>query len=88
MPSALPSDLKAELEARNRAFENDDIEWCKKRMPVPSDPRVYEMAFHKARYECVAVSARKRRESQNWLIINHVKRMGGEFVVPGEPLPK
>lgn len=62
--------------------------WAKSKMPKASDPFVYEMAFHKARYECLAVSAKKRRESQHWMIENHVKRMTGDFVIPGEPLPK
>lgn len=57
-------------------------------MPNASNDAVVLMAFHKARYECRAVSATKRRESQNWMVENHVKRMTGDFVIPGEPLPK
>lgn len=83
-----PEALAVELAARNRAFETDDYAWARRMMPNASSEVVVVMAFHKARYECRAVSAAKRRESQHWMIENHVRRMTGEFVVPGEPLPK
>lgn len=84
----MPPALATELAIRNRAFETDDLGWVKRTIPNASNPVVWVMAFHKARYECRAVSAKKRRESQVWLIENHVRRMTGDFVVPGEPLPK
>lgn len=88
MADALPDDLAVALSERNRAFEADDLEWARKQMPTAADPRVVEMAFHKARYECRAVSAKKRRESQAWLIENHVRRLDGDYVIPGDPLPR
>jgi hypothetical protein len=84
----LSPEFQKAIEERNRAFETDDLEWAKVMIPNASCPLVVEMAFHKARYECKHVSAVKRRESQVWLIENHVKRMTGDFVFPGEPLPK
>ena len=83
-----PEAHAVELAARNRAFETDDYAWIRRMMPNASSDAVRLMAFHKARYECLAVSAAKRRESQVWMIENHVRRMTGDFVIPGEPLPK
>ncbi len=88
MPDDLPDDLKAALAERNRAFEAGDLEWVRKQIPNASSPRVIEMAFHKARYECRQVSAKMRRESQCWLIENHVARIDGTPVIPGDPLPR
>jgi hypothetical protein len=83
-----PDALAVALAARNRAFETDDYAWARRMMPTASNDAVILMAFHKARYECRAVSAKKRRESQMWMVENHVRRMTGDFVIPGEPLPR
>jgi hypothetical protein len=61
--------LAAFLAERNKAFETDDLEWARRNYPgKPSHPDIPEIAFHKARATCTAVSSTKRQESVNWLV--------------------
>jgi len=63
------ANLAAFLAERNKAFETDDLEWARRNLPFkPSSPIVVEIAFHKARATCTAVSSTKRQESVNWLV--------------------
>lgn len=80
-------DLKSILAERNDAFERGDISWAAKMLPNASSPRVVEMAFHKARLECVAVSDRVRLESQAWLADRGLTTALGDPVRRGDPLP-
>lgn len=82
--------LKEAIAERNEAFENDDLNWARIRLShhSPSSDLVVEAAFHKARYECTAVSTKKRLESQAWLASRGVRSMStGELVTVGEHLP-
>lgn len=83
--------LTKALTERNAAFEADDLDWAKRTMEAakgaPVDPMVAKLGFHKARYECTAVSTEKRLESQAWLAAGGFKRLTGEPVKSGEPLP-
>lgn len=85
------SDDRAEIEVfnaeRNRAFENDDIDWARKVFPGADDTAIV-MAFHKARFETPGVSEGKRRASQRWLVENGVKRFGGLPITLDDPLPE
>lgn len=80
-------DLEKMLIERNVAFETDDFEWARRQLPTASCDIVVIAAFHKARYECTAISDAKRLESQNWLAINKATRLGGMPVSIGDPLP-
>jgi hypothetical protein len=51
---------------RNRAFEEDDIDFFLAIKPG-MDPISAEMGFHKARAACTAISPQKREESRMWL---------------------
>jgi hypothetical protein len=79
--------FRAMLAERNTAFENDDFEWAARILPTPSHPIVVIAAFHKARYECTAVSDKKRLESQSWLAGYNATRFGGLPIAIGDPLP-
>jgi len=57
-------DLAALIKERNAAFEAGDIEWAARQLPFASSRRVVELAFHKARECCTAVSDAKRQESR------------------------
>ncbi len=66
------------LKERNRAFETGDLEWARRNMPFePSSPVVVEIAFHKARAACRAVSKARRKASEEWLKANGYGPMGG-----------
>lgn len=79
---------KAWIAHRNEAFETDDLTWATKMLPNASSPVVVEMAFHKARYDCVAVSEEKRIESQAWLAERGLSRIvGGDPVQIQDSLP-
>lgn len=67
MPKTDISELEAFLQARNAAFESDDLSWAAQQMPPGTKEAVVEMAFHKARVVCGAVSDEKRAASQQWL---------------------
>ncbi len=81
------------MRMRDRAFETDDLglmaEVLRRMNPGKGkpEPRKVEMAFHKARYECRTVTREKRLASQQWLVANNVKRLGGLPALWGEPLP-
>lgn len=73
---------------RDAAFASDDLTWAAKMLPNASSPYVVEMAFHKARYDCIAASDLKRRESQTWLADRQLTRIiGGPVVQHNDPLP-
>ena len=86
----LSAQEKASLDAfiaeRNAAFEGDDLTWAARQMPGAAD--VVEAGFHKARYECTAVSSEKRLASQRWLAERGLCRMFGAPVMIGDPLPQ
>lgn len=68
------SKLDRFLAERNKAFETDDLEWARRNLPFkPSSPIVAEIAFHKARATCEAVSSKKRQESVSWLVTRGYK---------------
>jgi hypothetical protein len=77
------------IKERDRAFENDDLEWTQRQLAHlnPLHPNVILMAFHKARYECPSVSRDQRLASQKWLHDNHVRKYDGSYVILGEALP-
>lgn len=81
------ADLAAALAERNNALENDNLAWAAKQMPDASSPLVVEAAFHKARYECLAITDAKRLASQKWLADRGFGRMFGGAVKIGDPLP-
>ena len=81
------NELQKFLSERNAAFESDDLEWVAKKISGASSPRVVEMAFHKARLECVDVSEAKRRESQKWLADHGFNDMFDNPVSVSDPLP-
>jgi len=82
-----PEDLDQFLIERNKAFEEDELSWAAKILPNASHPRVVEMAFHKARFECFDTSTTKRLESRDWLAANGLTRLNGQPVLPSTPLP-
>lgn len=53
--------------ARNAAFEADDVDWARGQLPPGTPDKVVEVAFHKARVICRAVSLARREESRIWL---------------------
>lgn len=65
---------------RNKAFETGDLEWAHKLIPNASSPAVVEIAFHKARLECLDVSKKRRRESRDWLRERGLTRLDGSPV--------
>lgn len=81
-------DLAREIAARDAAFERGDLKWAAAQMPGSSSPKVVEMAFHKARMECLNVSDEKRRESLAWLADRGLTDMGGRPVRHDDPLPR
>lgn len=87
MRSLSPEEKKF-IADRDLAFATDDLSWAAKMMPHASCSEVVEMAFHKARYDCVAASEEKRLESQAWLADRSLTRViGGPIVQHGDPLP-
>lgn len=79
--------VKEMVAERNAAFERDDIAWAARMLPDASCPEVVEMAFHKARLECLGVSEIKRRESQSWLADRNLTNFAGDPVSKTDPLP-
>lgn len=80
---AAEAKLKKFFAERNQAFENDDLAWARRNMPFePSSPRVVEVAFHKARAGCSAITLDKRRASVAWLAENGSKPMEGSDLPP------
>lgn len=76
--------LAAFFAERNKAFENGDIEWAVRNLPFkPSSQIVAEIAFHKARAACEAVSYSKRLASLTWL-----SEHGYSPMIGSDPLPK
>lgn len=75
------------IKERNRAFEAGDLEWARSIMSYEASDEVIEIAFHKARYECTQVSDARRLESQKWLVERNMRRMTGEPIALGDPLP-
>lgn len=57
---------------RDAAFENDDLQWAKKQMPLVRDELV-AAAFHKARLSAPYVSKEKKMESIQYLRDNGFK---------------
>jgi len=76
MEKNLLDDMKAVFEERNKAFEENDLKWAERQLPEGTEWGVIKAAFHKARYECTAVSDVKRLESQQWLAERGIARMG------------
>lgn len=75
------------IKERNRAFETGDLNWARSIVPYEASDEVIEIAFHKARYECTHVSDARRLESQKWLVERNMRRMTGEQIALGDPLP-
>lgn len=74
---------------RNAAFEADDIAWAATALAAegaPSDDKTALDAFHRARWLCSAVSEKKRRESQEWLVAHGAKH-DGVFLTMADSLP-
>jgi hypothetical protein len=82
----MADDFDIWIEERNRIMRDFDVEAGMKMMGC-TDRMVAVMGLHKARYECLAISDDLRRESQAWLADNGVKRLAGEAVKRGAPLP-
>jgi len=80
--------VQAWVDRRNLAFESGDLLWAARVLPKGARHTVIEMAFHKARFDCLDVSDEMRRESQQWLAENNVKSLHGKAVAVGDPLPK
>lgn len=80
-------ELRKFIAERNRAFEAGDLEWARATAPYEMSDEVIETAFHKSRYECTQVSDARRLESQKWLVERNMRRMTGEPVALGDPLP-
>lgn len=72
---------------RNAAMESDDVSWAAKMLPNASSPEVVEIAFHKARMQCLDVSESKRRASLNWLADRGLNDLMGAPVRHDDPLP-
>jgi hypothetical protein len=60
--------VKEHLEERDRAFENDDVDWARRLLPDNASHEAVELAFHRARAECTSISPEKRAESKWWLV--------------------
>lgn len=75
------------IKERNRAFETGDLNWARSIIPYEASDEVIEIAFHKARYECTQVSDARRLESQKWLVERNMRRITGEPIALGDPLP-
>lgn len=76
------------IAARNNAFASDDLSWAAKMLPDASSPRVVEMAFHKARHQCLAASDAKRIQSRDWLVDNGCTDLLGAPVSKTDNLPQ
>lgn len=70
------------------ALEADDVRYVASRLPKAASASAVLIAFHKARYELVLVSDKKRIESRDWLLSHGLSAYGGRRIVPGEPLPR
>ena len=81
------TDFDEFITRRNRAFEEGDVKWVGEVFPNLVADGVAEMAFHKARYECTQVSDARRLESQKWLVERNMRRITGEPIALGDPLP-
>lgn len=71
-----PAFINAFINRRNKAFEEDDIEWAVSMAPAYMDREVVEMGFHKARAVLETVSSAKRAESRRWLSARNLKGYG------------
>jgi len=80
--------MSKRTKARDRALENDDIDFIRRQLPPTASERVAEMTFHKLRYEAVNVSDAKRRASREWLESHGKKRMLGQEFPLGGMLPR
>jgi len=68
------------LAERNAAFEAGDLEWARRMLPAGSSDTFVAIAFHKARYDCAAVSDAKRIESRDWLVSRLLTDVNGEII--------
>ena len=66
-PDDFIRDIEAAVIARDRAMENDDLEWARHNLPASMSADAVERAFHAARVLCVGVSLAKRQASLDWL---------------------
>jgi hypothetical protein len=83
----MADDFDEWIAERNRIMSEFDVEAGMKMMGC-ADRMVAVMGLHKARYECLAIDDSLRLDSQKWLAENGVRRMTGEPVKIGDPLPK
>ena len=67
------------LARRDAAFEADDLNWAKEQLPPLTKPAVVEMAFHKARAECLTISDEKRQASADWLAERGLRKLSASF---------
>ena len=74
------------LKERNRAFEALDLEWARKMLPPGTSDEMLLLSMHKARAECMGISAEARQASRAWLAANGYKRIGE--VTTGSSLPR
>ena len=68
--------LKEMLAERNKALSDLDMDYARRMMPATTD-RIRLVAMHKARYECVQISADLRAASRKFLESTRHSRLGG-----------
>lgn len=72
---------------RNAALARLDMVWARELLPSASSDHVRLAAMHKARYECVDMTAEHRHESATWLREHNYSRFDGTPILPEGELP-
>jgi hypothetical protein len=75
------------LKRRNAALATLDMEYAREALPDATSDEVRLVAMHKARYECVAIMAALRHESEDWLRQRGYSRIDGTPLLPFLELP-
>ena len=81
-------ELDEYIAQRNRAFENDDLDWAREKLKRDTCDEVVTMAFHKARLHCTAITDTARIRSRDWLAERELTDGYGQPITKDTPLPE